>query len=201
MAGIGLYGVFYSKAKVKDGVLTGYSGCEMMGKAISATFTPVDSADNKLYANNSVAESDAQAGAGGNLDVTLDALKKKAIEDIFGLTSKEYGEEKNKGTGFDYTGQEQSNPVGVAFIRQSQENQNRDIHEAVIFSYATFKQPSEEYQTLEDGVDWQTPSISAVVSGGAITGELPWKKVYTFSSQAAAIAFIEDYFKVADDEA
>ena len=198
MAGIGLYGVYYSKATLTDGVLTAYSGVQTMGKAISATFEPVDVDDNPLYANNAIAETDAQSGAGGTLTLTLDRLTAAAQADLFGLTSKTetvvISGETETGTGFDFTGTESANPVGVAFIRSKQESQDRNIHEAVIFSYCTFTASSEEYQTLGESVDWQTPELEATVSGGAVTGALPWKKSFTFDSQTAAETFITEYF-------
>ena len=68
MAGIGLYGVYYSKATLNsDGVLQSYGGVQTMGKAISATFEPVDTNSNPLYANNGIAEKDAAGGAGGGI--------------------------------------------------------------------------------------------------------------------------------------
>lgn len=42
MAKKGMYGVFYAKAVLTDGVVTGYTGgVKMMGQAISAEFTPI----------------------------------------------------------------------------------------------------------------------------------------------------------------
>ena len=98
------------------------------------------------------------------------------------------------GAGFDYTGNELSAPVGVAFVRWNQINNDRSNYQAVIFSYVMFSPSSEEYQTLGEDVEWQTPELSGVVSGGAVTGAKPWKKVYDFPTQDAAIAFITNYF-------
>lgn len=190
MAGIGLYGVYYSKAVLTDGILTGYSGVETMGKAISASFEPADAGGDPLYANNGIAERDAAAGAGGTLTLTLDRLIASAAADLFGLTETTEGD----GTGFNYTGTELANPVGVAFIRWKQENNDRNIHEAVIYSYVTFNEPSEDFQTMEESVEWQTPELEGTVSGGAVTGAKPWRKKFTFDSQEDAIDFITAYF-------
>ena len=91
---------------------------------------------------------------------------------------------------------EQANAVGVAFIRWKQENNSREIYEAVIYSYCTFSEPSEETSTYngDDGVEWQTPELEAEVSGSTVTGAYPWRKRYTFPSQAAAVQFITNYF-------
>lgn len=193
MAGIGLYGVYYSKGTVTNGVLTGYNGVKTMGKAISAAFEPADANDNPLYANNGIAERDAAGGAGGTLTLTLDQLKTDAMADLFGLTRTEVTD----GAGFDYTGEELANAVGVAFVRWNQIENNRSHYQAVIYSYVTFSMPSEDISTLGESVEWQTPEIEGTVSGGAVTGEYPWKKVYDFADQEAAIAFITNYFAAA----
>lgn len=194
MAGIGLYGVYYAKATLSDGVLTGYNGIQTMGKAISATFDPADSNDNPLYANNGIAERDAAGGAGGTLNVTLDRISRAAMADLFGLTEATSAVSGVTGNGFDYTGNELSNPVGVAFVKWSQEDNNRSHYQAVIFSYVLFSPSSDSYQTLGESVDWQTPELTGLVSGGAVTGAKPWKKVYDFPDQASAIQFITNYF-------
>ena len=195
MAGIGLYGVYYAKASLTNGVLTGYTGgVKTMGKAISATFDPAEANDNPLYANNGIAERDASGGSGGTLNVTLDQLDRTAMGDLFGLTAATSVVSGVTGTGFDFTGNELSAPVGVAFVRWNQINNDRANYQAVIFSYVMFSPSSESYQTLGESVDWQTPELSGIVSGGAVTGTKPWKKVYDFATQEAAIQFITNYF-------
>lgn len=194
MAGIGLYGVYYSKATLTNGVLTGYNGVQTMGKAISASFEPAEANDNPLYANNGIAERDAAGGSGGTLTVTLDQLARGAMADLFGLTASTSVVSGVTGTGFDFTGNELSAPVGVAFVRWNQINNDRANYQAVIFSYVMFSPNSEEYQTLGESVEWQTPELSGIVSGGAVTGAKPWKKVFDFATQEAAIQFITNYF-------
>ena len=54
--------------------------------------------------------------------------------------------------------------------------------------------PSDEYETLGESVEWQTPELEATVSGGSVTGTYPWRKRYRFPSQAAAEQFITGYF-------
>jgi len=196
MAGIGLYGVYYAKASLTDGVLTGYTGgAKQMGKAISASFEPTQNDGNPLYANNGIAERDISVASGGTLNLTLDRLKEAAYADLYGLTVKAATVLTSVGgTGFDYTGEEVGNVVGVAFVKWNQEDNSRAHYEAVIFSYVLFSPPSDSYQTLGESVEWQTPEITGTVSGGAVTGALPWRKVYSFPTQEACIAFINSYF-------
>lgn len=199
MAGIGLYGVYYSKATITSGVLTGYNGVQTMGKAIEASFEQAEAGDNNLWANNAIAETDGSGAQGGTLTLTLDQLKAAAQADLFGLTQTTatvtVSSTQVTGTGFDYDGNETANVVGVAFIRQHQEQNSRNIHEAIIFSYATFQEPNISAQTIgADGITWQTPELTGTVSGAVVTGAKPWKKKFVFPSQAAAEQFITDYF-------
>lgn len=196
MAGIGLYGVYYSVASVNSstGVLEGYNGVKTMGKAISASFEPETADANPLYANNGIAERDLSASSGGTLTLTLDRLVQDAYADLFGLTVQSETVGGETGSGFDYEGDELAAPVGVAFVRWNQVNNDRGHYDAVIYSYVVFAPPSDEYQTMGESVEWQTPEISGTVSGSVMCGELPWKKVYSFATQAACETFITNYF-------
>lgn len=198
MAGIGLYGVYYSKCTIENDVVTGYSGLETMGKAISASFEPNESDSNPLYANNGVAENDSSNAAGGTLTLTLDRLTQDAAADLYGLTkttvSVTAGGTSVSGTGFKYTGTETANPVGVAFIRWHQENDSRDVHEVVIYRRVTFSMPSTDAQTLGESIEWQTPEIEGTVYGKEGDGTNPWYQTFVFPSQAAAEAYITDEF-------
>lgn len=142
MAKIGMYGVFYAKAVLKQNVVAGYTGgVKMMGQAISADFSPSKPSENPLYANNGVAENDSSGASGGTLKTTLDRLTMDAAADLYGLEVKEVsvtvdGQEV-KGQSLDYTGTEQSAPVGVAYIRETQEDGARS-HEVVLYRRAVY---------------------------------------------------------------
>lgn len=198
MAGIGLYGVYYAKATVANGVVTGYAGVQSMGKAISASFERTEADNNPLYANNAIAENDASSGSGGTLTLTLDRLTQAAYADLFGMTAQEssvtVGSETVTGTGFDYTGDEQGAPVGVAFIKWHQENDQRNKHEVVLFRNVTFSPPNIDGQTMGESIEWQTPEITGTVVGKEGDGTNPWFVTRVFPTQAAAIQFITDQF-------
>lgn len=195
MAGIGLYGVYYAKATVADGIVTGYTGgVQQMGKAISASFEQNDPDNNPLYANNAVAENDSSSGSGGTLTLTLDRLTQDAAVDLYGLAKKTstvvVDGETYTGTGFDFSGDEQSQPVGVAFIKWNQVNDDRGNHEVVIFANVTFGMPSIDAQTMGETIEWQTPEIEGTVVGKMGDGSTPWYQTRVFTTQAAAEAFI-----------
>lgn len=200
MAGIGMYGVYYSKATIANGVVTGYAGVQTMGKAISASFEPNTPDDNPLYANNAIAENDSSSASGGTLTLTLDRLTMDAAADLYGLEVEEVsvnvGEApgtKATGKALKFTGMEQSSPVGVAFIRMNQEDGVRN-HEVVLYRRVTFGMPAEEAQTLGESIEWQTPEIEGSVMGLEGDGTNAWYEKVKFDTQAAAIAYITNYF-------
>ena len=203
MAGIGMYGVYYSKATIADGVVTGYAGVQTMGKAISASFEPNTPDDNPLYANNAVAENDSSGASGGTLTLTLDRLTQDAAADLYGLTVEDVdvtvGDSPGTqvdGTALKYTGTEQSAPVGVAFIRQNQVDGVRN-HEVILYRRVTFSMPADNAQTLGESIEWQTPEISGTVMGLEGDGSNAWFEQVIFPTQEAAIAYITNYFKAA----
>lgn len=200
MAGIGMYGVYYSKATIANGVVTGYAGVKTMGKAISASFEPNTPDDNPLYANNAVAENDSSGASGGTLTLTLDRLTQEAAADLYGLTVEDVevtvGDTPGTqvdGTALKYTGTEQSAPVGVAFIRQNQVDGVRN-HEVILYRRATFSMPADSAQTMGESIEWQTPEIEASVMGLEGDGTNAWFEQVIFPTQEAAIAYITKYF-------
>ena len=200
MAGIGMYGVYYSKATIANGVVTGYAGVQTMGKAISASFEPNTPDDNPLYANNAVAENDSSGASGGTLTLTLDRLTQEAAADLYGLTVEDVevtvGDKPGtqvEGTALKYTGNEQSAPVGVAFIRQNQVDGVRN-HEVILYRRSTFSMPADSAQTMGESIEWQTPEIEGTVMGLEGDGTNAWFEQVIFPTQEAAIAYITNYF-------
>lgn len=200
MAGIGMYGVYYSKATITNGVVTGYAGVQTMGKAISASFEPNTPDDNPLYANNAVAENDSSGASGGTLTLTLDRLTQEAAADLYGLTVEDVevtvGDKPGtqvEGTALKYTGNEQSAPVGVAFIRQNQVDGVRN-HEVILYRRSTFSMPADSAQTMGESIEWQTPEIEGTVMGLEGDGTNAWFEQVIFPTQEAAIAYITNYF-------
>lgn len=198
MAGIGLYGVYYSKCVKVDGVTTGYDGTvKMMGKAVSVGFEPNTPDDNPLYANNGVAENDISSGSGGTLTQTLDRMTLETASDLYGTTVEKVtvsvGGSSVEGVEIAYKGNEVSSPVGVAYIKLNQEDGERN-HEVVFYREAVYTRPSDNAETMGESIEWQTPEIEANVVGLQGDGSEPWYRVSRWPSQEAAIAYIYSLF-------
>ena len=198
MAGIGLYGVFYSKCVKNGGVVTGYDGSvKMMGKAISAGFEPSTPEDNPLYANNGIGENDYSTGSGGTVTMTLDRLTLDTAADLYGTTVKDVevtvGDQTVKGKEIVYKGDEVSAPVGAAYIKMQQEDGVRS-HEVVFYREVEMSRPSEDAQTMGETLEWQTPEVSGIVAGMQGDGSHPWYRASRWPSQEAAIAYVFQLF-------
>lgn len=199
MAAIGMYGVYYAKCVKNEGVTTGYSGgVKQLGKAISANFSPKNPEDNPLYANNSVAENDSSSASGGTITMTLDRLTQAAAADLYGVTVEEVtvsvGETSVTGKALKYKGNEQSVPVGVAYVRMHQQDGVRS-HEVVLYRSVTFSMPEDDAQTMGETIEWQTPEISGIVDGLEGDGSESWHDKVVFPSQDAALEYIYAKFK------
>ena len=198
MAGIGLYGVFYSKCVKENGVTTGYDGAvKMMGKAISASFEPNVPEDNPLYANNGVSENDLSAGSGVDLTMTLDRMTLDTHADLYGSQVSEVTVEVNgepvTGKEISYKGSEVSTPIGAAYIKLHQESGVRQ-HEVVFYREVTMSRPGDEASTMKEAIEWQTPEVSATVQGLQGDGSEPWYRASRWPSQEAAIYYIFSLF-------
>lgn len=206
MAGIGLYGVFAAKAIIENGVVTGYTDFQKIGRAIEAEFTPTEIETDNLYADNAIAETDAQAASGGEIKMVVDRLTRPGAELLFNVSRDEVtvtvGETTVKGARIRRTGSEEANAVGIAYIRWNQEDNDRNHHEVVIYRRATFQMPSEVAETMGESVEWQTVEINGTVIGREGDGANAWTEAVDFPTQTAALAYIRQYFdtEAADDD-
>ena len=198
MAGIGLYGVFYSKCVKSGGLVTGYDGSvKMMGKAIAAGFEPSTPEDNPLYANNGIGENDYSTGSGGELTMTLDRMTLDTASDLYGTTVKDVEVTVDgttvKGKEIVYKGDEVSAPVGAAYIKMQQEDGVRS-HEVVFYREVEMSRPAEDAQTMGKTLEWQTPEVSGTVAGLQGDGSQPWYRASRWPTQEAAIAYVFQLF-------
>lgn len=195
MAGIGMYGVYCAACKKEDGVTVGYEGgIQQPGRAIEATFTPNTPSDNPLYSNNSAGENDSSSGSGGTLSVTMDRLTREAAAALFGMkletVTVNVGNKTVEGTALKRFGTEQSAPVGVAYIRSHQIDNNREHHEVVFYRSVTFPIPEEVARTMEEAIEWQTVTLEGKVDGLEGDGTTPWFESVEFPTQEAALEYI-----------
>ena len=98
----------------------------------------------------------------------MDRLAQDSAADLYGLKVEDVtvkvGDEPGKevtGKALKYTGNEQSAPVGVAFVRAHQIDGSRAHHEVVLYREATFAMPKDAAKTMEDKIEWRATTPEA----------------------------------------
>lgn len=150
------------------------------GKAIGLQVTP-NYAEGSLYADDSQAEYDKEFSYA---EVTLNTstIPIVAHEKMFGHTVTE----KN----VRFNGDDQNNDVGVGWISVEKVNGVRSFI-GNFLNKVKFSEPSEDYATRGESIEYKTPSITgraSTVDGGR------WKETETFTTEAEAKNWIYKKF-------
>ena len=150
------------------------------GKAIGLQVTP-NYAEGSLYADDGQAEYDKEFSYA---EVTLNTSTIPIIahEKMFGHTVTE----KN----VKFKGDDQNNDVGVGWISVEKVNGVRSFI-GNFLSKVKFSEPSEDYATRGESIEYKTPSITgraSTVDGG------DWKETETFGTEAEAKSWIYGKF-------
>ena len=178
MAKIGLnnfrYGIL---TEASDGTPT-YGGAKTPGAAISCN-VEVSNNDAKLYANDTVQESDTSF-AGGTVTMGVDRADYQTQADLLGHSySSETGLVRNSNDTAPYVG----------FGRVVTQMINNVINYRVEFIYKTkFAEPSQEDNTKGENVEFSTVEMQGTISQLA---DGKWSISKEFSTKESAIAYLE----------
>lgn len=163
MAGIGLSKPYAAVYSIADSAVT-YTGCAVIGKAVSMEFTMNSNNDNILYADNTIAESDLQF-AGGSITVGTDDLDAAQMKRLFGLKEATIsGQEITTSNPKWYSWDDSQTIPYVGFggvIKKQVSAATKYV--AVVFTKVQFANPGISATTQGDTVTWQTPEITGNV--------------------------------------
>ena len=177
MAKIGLKNFRYGIATIgQDGAIT-YGGAKKPGKAITFNFEPTKS-DAKLYADDSLAESDTSV-TGGTCTIGIDRLDEITIADLLGHTNNE-GEIVSS-----------NNDIApyVGLGRITRLIQDGTLKFRVTFlAQVVFSEPSQEDNTRGENVEFNTYELEGDV---VVPANGVWRKEKTFTTEADAIEYLE----------
>lgn len=176
MAYVGLRKPIIAKLK-NDGT---YDAPFAFGKAIGLQVTP-NYAEGSLYADDGQAEYDKEFSYA---EVTLNTstIPIAAHDQMFGHTVTE----KN----VKFNADDQNNDVGVGWISVEKVNGVRSFI-GNFLNKAKFSEPSEDYATRGESIEYKTPSITgraSAIDGGS------WKETETFATEAEAKNWIYGKF-------
>lgn len=183
MAKIGLNNFRYAVATINetDGSIS-YGTVKKPGKAVSFSFEPTVS-DAKLYADDSLAESDNRV-TGGTCTMGIDRLDAETLAEILG---------------HDYDGDTQevvSNVNDIApyigcgrIVRIMVDG--TQMFRATFLAQCKFSEPSASDTTMGESVEFSTYELSGTM---VVPANGTWRREKTFTSQADAISYLEGLF-------
>lgn len=181
MAKIGLNNFRYAiLTEATDGTPS-YGGAKTPAKAISCS-VDVSNNDAKLYADDSLAESDTSFNS-GTVTIGIDKTDNTTMADLLGHTVDVGGEMVRKTT-------DVAPYVGLARVITEMVSNTLQYRVEILFK-CKFQEPSQDDSTKGESVEFNTYELSGSVNALA-NGE--WSKTKTFTSKTDAIEYIEDEF-------
>lgn len=183
MAKIGLNNFRYAVATVNESNgSVSYGTVKKPGKAVSFTFEPTV-ADAKLYADDSLAESDNRV-TGGNVTMGIDRYDAETMAEILGH---QYDSDTNEIVS---TINDVSPYIGVGRVVRIMVD-NVQMFRATFLALCKFSEPSADDSTMGESIEFSTYELSGTM---AIPQNGTWRKEKTFSTQADAISYLEGLF-------
>lgn len=134
---------------------------------MDVSIEPETSDDNKFYADNTEAETDAGTFSGGTLSLTVDGLHQDAESLIMGLPAADQ-------SGWISYGDSQTVPfVGVGYIAKYMSD-GEITYVPTIIPRVVFNQISNSHATSEDSLNFQTQALTAQIKR-ADDADRSWK--------------------------
>lgn len=177
MAKIGLNNFRYGILTESNGTAT-YGGAKTPGKAITCN-VEITNNDAKLYADDVVQESDTTFST-GTVTMGVDREDYQVQADLLGHTY-------DASTGIVRNANDTAPYVGFGRIITLLEDNVRS-YKVEFLSKVKFSEPSQENNTKGESVEFGTVEMQGAVSTLA---DGTWSKSQTFSTQAAAISYLE----------
>lgn len=160
-----------------------YSDGMRLARGVSVSIAPEVADNNDFYADNVLAESVSGTFTGGTVTLTVDGLLPAAEEFIFGLP-----EAATVGTVsvLKYGDAAQPPYVGIGFIARYMSD-GVTTYKVIVLTKTKFSLPTEEANTQEDAIAWQTQALEATIMRDD-TADHDWKLVAAteYTTEAAA---------------
>ncbi|WP_312061349.1 major tail protein [Anaerotignum sp.] len=192
MAKMGLSFPYIGKYNATDDGVVSYTDGQVLAKAVEMSTSIEASADNNLYADNGVAESDSAFG-GGELSVTTDDLTQDASALIMGIVAKTITVGSATVKELVYDDDMNAPYLGLGVIIKKKQGTLK--WRAVVFTKIKFSIFDESATTQGETIEWQTSEISATIMRDD-SAKHAWKREATFETEAEARAYIKSILSV-----
>lgn len=177
-----------------------YSGGMALGRGVSVSLDVESASDNNFHADNRLAESETGVFTSGTATVTVDGLENAAATLILGLPEPETVTVNEKPVQMQGYGDAMQPPyVGFGFVWATQQDGVISYY-PVVYPKIKFSIPSEERNTKEDQIDWQTQELEATVMRDDTTAH-NWRRVSVtgFTTEEEALAVVDEILSITGD--
>lgn len=186
----------YVAQYANTGTTVTYTSGMDLARGVSLSLEIDTADDNNFYANNVLAEVETAQFTSGKATVTVDGLSNEAATLIFGLpapTSLEVGAPETTVQMQGYG--EAMNPpyVGFGCVRRTQ-MEGKVEYWPLILPKIKFGLPSDEMDTQENQIDWQTQELTAAIQRDDTTAK-NWKVISAegLATEAEAYAAVKAF--------
>lgn len=182
-----------------SGTTVTYSDGMSLGRGVSLSIDVESASDNNFYADNTLAETENAVFTSGTLTVTVDGLENAAAKMILGLPEPETVTVGSKSVEMQGYGDDMNPPyVGFGCVWAVQMD-GVISYIPLVYTKAKFAIPSQEMNTKEDQIDWQTQEMEASLLRDDTTAH-NWRKVGVsgMSSEAEALAVVNQILGITE---
>lgn len=178
------------------GTTVSYSGGMKLGRGVSMSIEVESADDNNFYADDIVAETETGTMTSASATVTVDGMEPEVAAFALGLpdaTQETIGE--SPVDVYDYD--DRMNPpfLGLGVLRRVMLN-GVQYWVPIVFTKVKMNIPSDEANTQEDQIDWQTQELEMTILRDD-SANRRWKRVFERqTTKAAALNIITTYLKV-----
>lgn len=181
------------------GTTVSYSGGMKLGRGVSMSIEVESADDNIFYADDIVAETETGTMTSASATVTVDGMEPEVAAFALGLptaTQETIGE--SPVDVYDYD--DRMNPpfLGLGVLKRVMLN-GVQYWVPIVFTKVKMNIPSDEANTQEDQIDWQTQELEMTILRDD-SANRRWKRVFERqTTKAAALNIITTYLKVSAD--
>lgn len=181
------------------GTTVSYSGGMKLGRGVSMSIEVESADDNNFYADDIVAETETGTMTSASATVTVDGMEPEVAAFALGLpaaTQETIGE--SPVDVYDYD--DRMNPpfLGLGVLKRVMLN-GVPYWVPIVFTKVKMNIPSDEANTQEDQIDWQTQELEMTILRDD-SANRRWKRVFERqTTKADALNIITTYLKASAD--
>lgn len=182
------------------GTTVSYSGGMKLGRGVSMSIEVESADDNNFYADDIVAETETGTMTSASATVTVDGMEPEVAAFALGLptaASESIGDDTVKVYDYD----DRMNPplLGLGVLQRVMLN-GVQYWVPIVFTKVKMNIPSDEANTQEDQIDWQTQELEMTILRDD-SANRRWKRVFERqTTKAAALNIITTYLKATKGE-